>query len=74
VLILAGAPIAGLAETIAADVPAILVDPVQAAVLQAVALFRLRPQGADLGSFARPPGKPGTGLPTALASWFGRGI
>jgi Asp/Glu/hydantoin racemase len=62
VLILAGAPIAGLAETIAADVPAILVDPVQAAVLQAV------------GSFARPPGKPGTGLPTALASWFGRGI
>ena len=72
VLILAGAPIAGLAPEIANEVPAILVDPVQAAVVQAVALCRLRPGGANLGSFARPAGKTGTGLPAALASWIGR--
>ena len=72
VLILAGAPIAGLAGDIAGDVPAILVDPVQAAVVHAVALHRLRPQGADRGSYARPPGKASTGLPAAIATRLAR--
>lgn len=72
VLILAGAPIAGLAEDIADDVPAMLMDPVQAAVLQAVALCRMRPKGANLGSFARPAGKESTGIATALAKWMAR--
>ncbi|MBC7283409.1 aspartate/glutamate racemase family protein [Hoeflea sp.] len=72
VVILAGAPIAGLAADIAGEVPAILIDPIQAAVLQAVALCRLAPKGADSGSFARPPGKDSTGLPDALASWIAR--
>ena len=72
VLILAGAPIAGLAAEIAGEVPAILMDPVQAAVLQAVALYRMRPEGANLGSFARPPGKSGTGIAPALAGWMAR--
>lgn len=70
VLIIAGAPIAGLAPEIQAEVPAILLDPVQAAALQAIALWRLRPGGSDRGSFARPPAKPGTGLPKALGDWM----
>lgn len=72
VLILAGAPIAGLAGDIAGDVPAILVDPVRAAVVHAVALHRLRPQGADRGSYARPPGKASTGLPAAITTRLAR--
>jgi Asp/Glu/hydantoin racemase len=72
VLILAGAPIAGLAAEIRAEVPAILLDPVQAAVLQAVSLARLAPGGSNAGSFARPPAKPSTGLPPALDAWIGR--
>ena len=70
VLILAGAPIAGLAGDIADAVPAILADPVQAAALQAVALHRMRPMGANLGSFIRPPGKASTGIAPALAKWI----
>jgi allantoin racemase len=72
VLVLAGAPLAGLAAAISGEVPAILIDPVQAAILQAAALCRLRPEGANMGSFARPAGKSSTGLPAALASWIDR--
>ncbi|WP_186400512.1 aspartate/glutamate racemase family protein [Stappia sp. P2PMeth1] len=67
VLILGGAPIAGLASEITEEVPAVLLDPVKAAVLQAVSLHRLRPTGADRGSFARPPAKESSGLVPALA-------
>lgn len=67
ILILGGAPIAGLAGDIADEVPAVLLDPVKAAVLQAVSLHRLRPSGADKGSYARPPAKDSTGLSPALA-------
>ncbi|WP_417410445.1 aspartate/glutamate racemase family protein [Hoeflea sp.] len=70
VLILAGAPIAGLANDIRRDIPRILIDPVQAAALQAVAQFRLLPQGASQGSFARPPAKPNTGLSPSLGHWI----
>jgi Asp/Glu/hydantoin racemase len=72
VLILAGAPIAGLAPLIRDEVPAILIDPVQAAVLNAVGQWRLAPRGADRGSFARPPAKPSTGLAASLARWISR--
>lgn len=67
VLILSGAPLAGLAPTLRGEVDAVLIDPVQAAVLQAAALARLAPDGASGGSYRRPPSKPSTGLPTALA-------
>ncbi|MDP2697170.1 aspartate/glutamate racemase family protein [Thalassospira sp.] len=70
VLILAGAPIAGLANEIKNDIPRILIDPVQAAALQAVAQFRLFPKGASQGSFARPPSKPNTGLSPSLGHWI----
>ena len=72
VLILAGAPIAGLAREIADDVPAVLLDPIRAAVLQAVALAALEPRGAVAGSFRRPPGKPSIGLPEPLSNWMAR--
>jgi Asp/Glu/hydantoin racemase len=67
VVILSGAPLAGLAARVADRVPVPLVDPIQAAVKQAEALVALRPRKASAGSFARPPGKPSTGLPAALA-------
>jgi Asp/Glu/hydantoin racemase len=72
VLILAGAPLAGLASTLRGDIDAVLLDPVQAAVLQAAALARLAPHGASGGSYKRPPGKPSTGLPKALARHIAR--
>lgn len=72
VVILAGAPIAGLAGEIRGDVEAVLLDPVQAAVLSAVSLHALAPDGANLGSFARPPAKPSTGLSDALSRWISR--
>ena len=70
VLILAGAPIAGLAKEIKSEVPRVLIDPVQAAALQAVAQYRLFPQGASKGSFARPPSKPSSGLSQSLSHWI----
>lgn len=71
VVILAGAPLAGLAHRIT-DAPAVLVDPISAAVTQAEALARLAPRGAHAGSFARPPAKPNVGLPPALAARIAR--
>lgn len=67
VVILGGAPLAGLAETLAADCPAVLIDPVSAAVRQAETLARLAPGGASRGRYARPPGKLNAGLPDPLA-------
>lgn len=72
VLILSGAPLAGLAPTLRGDIDAVLVDPIQAAVLLAAALSRLAPDGASGGSYRRPPGKPSTGLTGALARYIAR--
>ncbi|MGF1658267.1 MAG: aspartate/glutamate racemase family protein [Rubrimonas sp.] len=73
VVILGGAPLAGLAETFAEDCPAVLVDPVSAAVRQAETLAKLAPRGAHRGRFARPPGKPSEGLHPALARLIAEG-
>lgn len=72
VLILSGAPLAGMAPSLRGEVDAVLIDPVQAAVLQALALARLAPEGASGGSFRRPPGKESTGFPEALARHIAR--
>lgn len=72
VLILAGAPIAGLAPSIREHVPALLLDPLQAAVTGAEQQFRLFPQGANRGCFQRPPGKTSIGLPSHLAQYMAR--
>lgn len=70
VLILAGAPVAGLAPLIADEVPAVLIDPIRAAVVQVVAQTALSPSGAWAGTMARPPGKPSIGLAGPLAKRF----
>lgn len=66
-IILAGAPLAGLAAKVADRVAVPLVDQAGAATKQAEALVALRPKPATAGSFARPAPKPSIGLPPALA-------
>jgi Asp/Glu/hydantoin racemase len=72
-VILGGAPLAGLAAELADAAPATLIDPISAAVTQAEALTRLAPRGARHGGYARPPGKPSTGLAPALSAWIAAG-
>ncbi|MGU3539549.1 aspartate/glutamate racemase family protein [Methylobacterium sp. A54F] len=67
VIILGGAPLAGLAGRVADRVPVPLVDPIGAAVKQAEALVALAPRKASAGTFRRPAAKPTRGLPGALA-------
>lgn len=72
VIILAGAPLAGLARTIKAELPVPVVDGVSSAVRHAETLVRLNPGVAKSGSFAPPPLKPNTGLPDALQALLRR--
>jgi len=72
VVVLGGAPLAGLAQRIT-GAAAVLVDPITAAIGQAETLVRLSPRGAHAGSFTRPPGKANVGLPPALSAWMARG-
>ncbi len=67
-VILAGAPLAGLAEKVRERIPVPVVDQVQAAVKMAEALAALKPKKATRGTFRRPPAKPSVGLPEALAA------
>lgn len=67
VVILAGAPLAGLARSIAGRIQVPLVDGVSSAVRQAETLHALSPGKARAGSFSRPPVKPNAGLPDTLA-------
>ena len=67
VIVLAGAPLAGLARTLAGRLPVPLVDGVSSAVRHAETLVALRPGRARRGSFAPPPRKPHRGLPDAIA-------
>ncbi len=66
VLILAGAPLAGLARGLAGRLPVPVVDGVSCGVAQAQLLHRLQAGRATHGSFARPPAKPNQGLPAGL--------
>ena len=67
VLILAGAPLAGLAGVIKDRIRVPVVDQVGAAVKQAETLVALQPRKAAAGSFRRPDPKPTIGLSPALA-------
>ena len=67
VIILAGAPLAGLARSLAGELPVPVVDGVSSAVRHAESLVALKPGKATRGSFAPPPAKPHQGLPEALA-------
>ncbi|MDL2210129.1 aspartate/glutamate racemase family protein [Desulfovibrio sp. OttesenSCG-928-O18] len=68
VIILAGAPLAGLARAVKDDLPVPVVDGVSSAVRHCESLVALNPGFARTGSFARPPIKPNQGLPPALAA------
>ena len=65
-LVIAGAPLAGLARQIRDQLPVPAVDGVSCAVAQAEALVRLAPRPAQAGSFSPPPLKPNVGLPEPI--------
>jgi Asp/Glu/hydantoin racemase len=71
VVILAGAPLAGLADKIKGQVPVPLVDGIQAAVAMAEGLVRLKPRKASAGTYRRPPPKESRGLAQALSDVIG---
>jgi allantoin racemase len=68
VVILGGAPLAGLAVKIKHQVAVPLVDPIAAAVKQAETLVALAPRKAVAGSSRRPAAKETTGLSAALTA------
>jgi allantoin racemase len=70
VLILAGAPLAGLADAAREHFRVPAIDPISAAVKQAEALAALRPRKGDGGSFRRPAAKSSMGLAPSLADWI----
>lgn len=74
VLVLAGAPLAGLARTVAGALPVPVVDGVSSAVRHAETLVHLRPGFAREGSFAPPPIKPNSGLSSGLTRLLSRQI
>lgn len=67
VIVLAGAPLAGLARALRGRLPVPVVDGVSSAVRHAETLCALQPGSARAGSFAPPPAKPNQGLPDAIA-------
>ena len=71
VVILAGAPLAGLANKIRDRVPVPLVDGIQAAVVMAEGLVRMKPRKATAGTYRRPAAKDSKGLSAALADVIG---
>ena len=68
VVILAGAPLAGLAARVRDRIPVPVVDQMAAAVKQAEGLVALNTRKATAGTFRRPDAKPTQGLPDALAA------
>jgi allantoin racemase len=68
VIILGGAPLAGLASKIMDRIPVPVIDQVQAAVKMAEAMVALRIKKATAGTFRRPAAKSTIGLPPALAA------
>ena len=71
VIVLAGAPLAGLARALHGQLPVPVVDGVSSAVRHAETLVALQPGKAVRGSFAPPPTKPNQGLPAAMARLLG---
>ncbi|KQP39928.1 aspartate/glutamate racemase family protein [Pseudorhodoferax sp. Leaf274] len=72
VIVLAGAPLAGLARSLRGQLPVPVVDGVSSAVRHAESLVALAPGKATRGSFAPPPVKPNAGLPEAIARLLAR--
>lgn len=72
VIVLAGAPLAGLARALKGQLPVPVVDGVSSAVRHAETLAALQPGTAQRGSFSPPPVKPNRGLPPAIAKLLDR--
>lgn len=72
VIIIAGAPLAGLARSIRDRIPVPVVDGVSSAVCHAQTLVALGTSPARQGSFAPPPIKPNHGLPEGIARLLAR--
>ena len=72
VIVLAGAPLAGLARSLRGQLPVPVVDGVSSAVRHAETLIALQPGKAIEGSFAPPPVKPNAGLPESIAKLLAR--
>jgi allantoin racemase len=70
VILLAGAPLAGLAWRVRDRIPVPVIDCVGAAVRQAEVLASLKPRKATAGTYRRPAPKPSIGLPTSLDNWI----
>lgn len=70
VVVLAGAPLAGLARRVRDRIAVPVVDCVEAAVKQAETLVALNPRKAVQGTFARPAAKPCVGIAEPLARWI----
>jgi allantoin racemase len=68
VVILSGAPLAGLAATVRDRIPVPVIDPVAAAVCQAETLAVLKPRKPVAGTFRRPDPKSTKGLAEPLAA------
>jgi allantoin racemase len=74
VIVLAGAPLAGLARSLRGQLPVPVVDGVSSAVRHAETLIALQPGLARRGSFSPPPIKPNQGLPPAISRLLKRSI
>ncbi|WP_048307155.1 aspartate/glutamate racemase family protein [Halomonas sp. PR-M31] len=72
VLILAGAPLAGLARSVAEQMPVPAIDGVTCALIQAQAMVDMASTAPTAGSYTQPPDKPCHGLTSALARLVGR--
>ena len=70
VIVLGGAPLAGLAPKVRDRISVPVVDCPAAAVKQAEALVTLSPRKAVAGTFRRPDPKTSSGLPRNLAAWI----
>jgi Asp/Glu/hydantoin racemase len=73
VIILAGAPLAGLGSKVCDRIPVPVVEGVAASVKMAEGLVALRPRKATVGSFRQPAPKPATGLPKSLTKLIENG-
>ena len=73
VIILAGAPLAGLARSLKGQLPVPVVEGVSSAVRHAVSLVALQPGKARIGSFSPPPVKANRGLPEGIARLLAAG-
>ncbi|WP_029527972.1 aspartate/glutamate racemase family protein [Polaromonas glacialis] len=73
VIVLAGAPLAGLARALHDQLPVPVVDGVSSAVRHAESLVAMQLSQTRRGSFAPPPTKPNRGLPPAIEELLAAG-